>query len=88
MHRFATEPIPLSSQKYVQNSGFYTCNRGRMLSEQLNPFPCPFLKVFRKRDGFYYKITVIGEEPENITIFIEEMSKNHYAVGGIRASDK
>lgn len=64
MHRFATEPIPLSSQKYVQNSGFYTCNRGRMLSEQLNPFPCPFLKVFRKRDGFYYKITVIGEEPE------------------------
>lgn len=25
---------------------------------------------------------------ENITVFIEEMSKNHYAVGGVRASDK
>ncbi|MFF2447291.1 2-hydroxymuconate tautomerase [Neobacillus sp. NPDC058068] len=29
-----------------------------------------------------------GAPTENITVFIEEMSKNHYAVGGIRASDK
>jgi 4-oxalocrotonate tautomerase len=29
-----------------------------------------------------------GAAKENITVFIEEMSKNHYAVGGVRASDK
>ncbi|ETI65964.1 2-hydroxymuconate tautomerase [Neobacillus vireti] len=29
-----------------------------------------------------------GAPTENITVFIEEMSKNHYAVGGVRASDK
>jgi 4-oxalocrotonate tautomerase len=29
-----------------------------------------------------------GAPKENITVFIEEMSKNHYAVGGVRASDK
>jgi 4-oxalocrotonate tautomerase len=29
-----------------------------------------------------------GASTENITVFIEEMSKNHYAVGGVRASDK
>ena len=25
---------------------------------------------------------------ENVSIIIEEMSKNHYATGGVRASDK
>lgn len=25
---------------------------------------------------------------ENVTVFIEEMPKNHYAVGGVRFSDK
>lgn len=25
---------------------------------------------------------------ENITVFIEEMSKNHYAIGGVRKSDE
>ncbi|MBO0958555.1 4-oxalocrotonate tautomerase [Neobacillus sp. MM2021_6] len=29
-----------------------------------------------------------GAPTGNITVFIEEMSKNHYAVGGVRASDK
>ncbi|MDQ0200913.1 2-hydroxymuconate tautomerase [Neobacillus ginsengisoli] len=29
-----------------------------------------------------------GAPKANITVFIEEMSKNHYAVGGVRASDK
>lgn len=29
-----------------------------------------------------------GAPTENVTVFIEEMSKNHYAVGGVRASDK
>ena len=29
-----------------------------------------------------------GAPEANITVFIEEMSKNHYAVGGVRASDK
>jgi 4-oxalocrotonate tautomerase len=29
-----------------------------------------------------------GAPKENITVFIEEMSKNHYAVAGVRASDK
>lgn len=28
-----------------------------------------------------------GAPKENITIFIEEMTKNHLAVGGIRKSD-
>lgn len=25
---------------------------------------------------------------ENVVVFIEEMSKNHYATGGVRLSDK
>ena len=29
-----------------------------------------------------------GAPKENITIFIDEMSKNNYAVAGVRASDK
>ncbi|BAR73772.1 probable tautomerase BC_5378 [Bacillus anthracis] len=29
-----------------------------------------------------------GAPEENIVVFIEEMSKNHYAVGGKRLSDK
>ncbi|MDQ1143511.1 4-oxalocrotonate tautomerase [Bacillus sp. SORGH_AS 510] len=29
-----------------------------------------------------------GAPKENITVFIEEMSKNHYGVGGVRFSDK
>lgn len=29
-----------------------------------------------------------GAPVEKITVFIEEMSKNHYAQGGVRASDK
>ncbi|MBS4212546.1 MULTISPECIES: 2-hydroxymuconate tautomerase [Neobacillus] len=29
-----------------------------------------------------------GAPKENITIFIEEMSKNHYARAGVRFSDK
>ena len=29
-----------------------------------------------------------GASSENITIFIEEMSKNHYAQNGVRFSDK
>ncbi|MGG1675792.1 2-hydroxymuconate tautomerase [Neobacillus sp. NRS-1170] len=29
-----------------------------------------------------------GAPKENITIFIEEMSKNHYATGGVRFNDK
>lgn len=29
-----------------------------------------------------------GAPAENIVVFIEEMSKNHYAVGGVRFSDK
>jgi 4-oxalocrotonate tautomerase len=29
-----------------------------------------------------------GAQKENVTVFIEEMSKNHYAVAGVRASDK
>lgn len=29
-----------------------------------------------------------GAPKENVTIFIEEMSKNHYAVAGVRLSDK
>jgi len=29
-----------------------------------------------------------GAPKENIVVFIEEMSKNHYAVGGKRLSDK
>lgn len=29
-----------------------------------------------------------GAPKENIVVFIEEMSKNHYAVGGQRLSDK
>ncbi|MDD4263180.1 MAG: 2-hydroxymuconate tautomerase family protein [Firmicutes bacterium] len=30
----------------------------------------------------------IGASPENITVVLEEMQRTHYAVGGIRASDK
>ncbi|AEH54900.1 MULTISPECIES: 2-hydroxymuconate tautomerase [Heyndrickxia] len=30
----------------------------------------------------------VGAPKENITVFIEEMSKNHYAVGGVRKSDE
>jgi 4-oxalocrotonate tautomerase len=29
-----------------------------------------------------------GAPKENVTVFIEEMSKNHYGVAGVRASDK
>jgi 4-oxalocrotonate tautomerase len=29
-----------------------------------------------------------GAQKENIVVFIEEMTKNHYAVGGERLSDK
>lgn len=29
-----------------------------------------------------------GAPKENVTVFIEEMSKNHYAVAGVRLSDK
>lgn len=29
-----------------------------------------------------------GAPKENIVVFIEEMTKNHYAVGGVRLSDK
>lgn len=29
-----------------------------------------------------------GAPTENITVFIEEMTKNHYAPGGVRLSDK
>ena len=29
-----------------------------------------------------------GAPKENITVFIEEMKKSHYAVSGVRASDK
>ncbi|MDR6999412.1 4-oxalocrotonate tautomerase [Neobacillus niacini] len=29
-----------------------------------------------------------GAPKENISVIIEEMSKNHYAVAGVRASDK
>lgn len=29
-----------------------------------------------------------GAPKENIVVFIEEMTKNHYAVGGQRLSDK
>lgn len=29
-----------------------------------------------------------GAPRENVTVFIEEMTKNHYAVGGTRLSDK
>ena len=30
----------------------------------------------------------VNAPKENITVVIEEMSKNHYAVAGVRASDK
>ncbi len=30
----------------------------------------------------------VGAPKENIVVFIEEMSKNHYAVAGKRLSDK
>jgi len=30
----------------------------------------------------------VGAPKENITVFIEEMSKNHYAIGGVRKSDE
>ncbi|WP_018661275.1 2-hydroxymuconate tautomerase [Heyndrickxia acidiproducens] len=30
----------------------------------------------------------VNAPKENITVFIEEMSKNHYAVGGVRKSDE
>lgn len=29
-----------------------------------------------------------GAPKENVTVFIEEMAKNHYAVGGVRKSDE
>ena len=29
-----------------------------------------------------------GAPKERITVFIEEMTKSHYAVGGVRASDQ
>lgn len=29
-----------------------------------------------------------GAPAQNISVIIEEMSKNHYAVAGVRASDK
>lgn len=29
-----------------------------------------------------------GAPKENIAVFIEEMEKNHYAMGGVRMSDK
>jgi 4-oxalocrotonate tautomerase len=29
-----------------------------------------------------------GAPKEKITVFIEEMKKSHYAVGGVRASDQ
>lgn len=29
-----------------------------------------------------------GAPKQNISIIIEEMKKNHYAVGGVRSSDK
>lgn len=29
-----------------------------------------------------------GAPKENVVVFIEEMPKNHYAVGGVRLSDK
>ncbi|MBB5149921.1 MULTISPECIES: 2-hydroxymuconate tautomerase [Ureibacillus] len=33
-------------------------------------------------------VETINAKPEAVTIIIEEMSKNHYATGGVRASDK
>ncbi|UPW83624.1 2-hydroxymuconate tautomerase [Lysinibacillus sp. Ag94] len=30
----------------------------------------------------------VNAPPENVTVFIEEMSKNHYSVAGVRFSDK
>lgn len=29
-----------------------------------------------------------GAPKENVTVFIEEMTKNHYGVAGVRLSDK
>ncbi len=30
----------------------------------------------------------VNAPAENVTVFIEEMSKNHYGVAGVRLSDK
>ncbi|WP_391119867.1 2-hydroxymuconate tautomerase [Psychrobacillus sp. L3] len=33
-------------------------------------------------------VETVNAPAENVVVFIEEMSKNHYAVGGQRFSDK
>lgn len=33
-------------------------------------------------------VETVNAKPEAVTIVIEEMSKNHYATGGVRFSDK
>ncbi|KGR80204.1 2-hydroxymuconate tautomerase [Ureibacillus manganicus] len=33
-------------------------------------------------------VETVNAPPEAVTIVIEEMSKNHYATAGVRASDK
>ncbi|RUL53126.1 MULTISPECIES: 2-hydroxymuconate tautomerase [Lysinibacillus] len=33
-------------------------------------------------------VETVNAKPEAVTIVIEEMAKNHYATGGVRASDK
>ena len=33
-------------------------------------------------------VETVNAKPEAVTIVIEEMSKNHYATGGVRAIDK
>ncbi|SOB89646.1 4-oxalocrotonate tautomerase [Ureibacillus xyleni] len=33
-------------------------------------------------------VETVNAKPEAVTIVIEEMSKNHYANGGVRAIDK
>ncbi|QCR31382.1 2-hydroxymuconate tautomerase [Lysinibacillus sp. SGAir0095] len=33
-------------------------------------------------------VETVNAKPEAVTIVIEEMAKNHYANGGVRASDK
>lgn len=33
-------------------------------------------------------VETVNAKPEAVTIVLEEMSKNHYATGGVRAIDK
>lgn len=33
-------------------------------------------------------VETVNAQPEAVSIVIEEMSKNHYATGGVRISDK